>query len=84
MMTLVASSYSTPNKANKGGLARTPGSSDRKRDALVKVTFCVHHDVSCIEDGCMHVVGSLPSLGCWDHRKARKMAAGDDRCAIPA
>jgi hypothetical protein len=31
MMTLVVSSYSTPNKANKGGLARTPGSSDRKR-----------------------------------------------------
>jgi hypothetical protein len=78
MMALVASSFSTPNKVNKGGGSRTPGSSDRKRDALVKVTFCVHHDVSSVEDGCMHVVGSLPSLGCWDHKKARKMAAGSD------
>jgi hypothetical protein len=26
----------------------------------------------------MHIIGSLPSLGCWDHKKARKMVAGSD------
>ena len=68
--------FCTPSKVNRtAGGARTPGSGDRKRDALVKVTFCVHHDVGGFGDTCMHVVGSLPSLGCWDHKKARKMVA---------
>ena len=76
-MLMCLGNFCTPNKSSRSA-ARTPGSAEKKRDALVKVTFCVHHDANGAEDACMYVVGSLPSLGCWDHKKARKMVLGSD------
>eukprot|EP00960_Hanusia_phi_P068778 766933-Hanusia_phi.AAC.1 len=46
-----------------------------ERDALVKVTFQAIHEDSP-EDSAMYITGSLPSLGSWDLKRARKMARG--------
>ena len=62
----------------------TPSSSSRSfatgptsaRDNLIKVTFQAFHDSSA--DGTMHVTGSLPSLGAWDAKRARKMTRAGD------
>jgi hypothetical protein len=67
---------STPAKSRpvrKG----TPGTPNR--DTLVKVTFSVRHDAevpACETE--MYVTGSLPMLGSWDARRARKMAQAED------
>lgn len=42
------------------------------RDMLVKVTFHAIHD-SAPENAAMYLTGSLPSLGSWDVKRARKM-----------
>lgn len=47
----------------------TPGND---RDMLVKVTFHAIHD-SAPENAAMYLTGSLPSLGSWDVKRARKM-----------
>lgn len=48
------------------------GSSSGDRDVLVKVTFHAIHD-SAPENAAMFLTGSLPSLGSWDVKRARKM-----------
>jgi hypothetical protein len=50
-------------------LGATPGAD---RDMLVKVTFHAIHD-SAPENAAMYLTGSLPSLGSWDVKRARKM-----------
>jgi hypothetical protein len=50
-------------------LGSTPGAD---RDMLVKVTFHAIHD-SAPENAAMYLTGSLPSLGSWDVKRARKM-----------
>eukprot|EP00960_Hanusia_phi_P017106 503234-Hanusia_phi.AAC.1 len=54
---------------------RTPNTPSR--DSLVKVTFSVKHEMQ-VEDASMFVIGSLPSLGSWDPRRARKMSHTED------
>ena len=50
-------------------LGATPGAD---RDMLVKVTFHAIHD-SAPENAAMYLTGSLPSLGSWAVKRARKM-----------
>ena len=63
------------------GQNRTPSRkgapSTPNRDALVKVTFSVRHDEE-VPNTDMYVTGSLPMLGSWDARRARKLARADD------
>jgi len=48
------------------------GASSGDRDVLVKVTFHAIHE-SAPENAAMYLTGSLPSLGSWDVKRARKM-----------
>ena len=68
-------SSTTPAKARTPGRKGTPGTPNR--DTLVKVTFSVHHDQD-IPNTDMYVTGSLPMLGSWDARRARKLARAED------
>ena len=55
-------------KAQQSALAASSGD----RDVLVKVTFHAIHE-SAPENAAMYLTGSLPSLGSWDVKRARKM-----------
>jgi hypothetical protein len=55
-------------RATESRLEHTPVD----RDKLVKVTFNAIHD-SAPENSAMFLTGSLPSLGSWDNKRARKM-----------
>jgi len=65
----------TPAKSKTPARKGTPGTPNR--DTLVKVTFSVHHDQD-IPNTDMYVTGSLPMLGSWDARRARKLARAED------
>ena len=64
----------TPASCAKASSTRLePGSAQSdKRDMLVKVTFHAIHD-SAPENAAMYLTGSLPSLGSWDVKRARRM-----------
>ena len=64
----------TPASCAKASSTRLePGSAQSdKRDMLVKVTFHAIHD-SAPENAAMFLTGSLPSLGSWDVKRARRM-----------
>jgi len=66
---------STPAKSRTPARKGTPGTPNR--DTLVKVTFSVRHDQE-IPNTDMFVTGSLPMLGSWDARRARKLARAED------
>ena len=66
---------STPAKAKTPARKGTPGTPNR--DTLVKVTFSVRHDQD-IPNTDMYVTGSLPMLGSWDARRARKLVRAED------
>jgi hypothetical protein len=57
-------------KAQQSQVGSTP--QEVTRDVLVKVTFHAIHD-SAPENAAMYLTGSLPSLGSWDVKRARKM-----------
>lgn len=57
-------------KAQENSLLGSTSGADR--DMLVKVTFHAIHD-SAPENAAMYLTGSLPSLGSWDVKRARKM-----------
>ena len=54
-----------------------PPSQTPSRDNLIKVTFQTVHDTS-EANASMYVAGSLPSLGAWDAKRARKMSRAED------
>ena len=66
---------STPAKSRTPARKGTPGTPNR--DTLVKVTFSVRHDQD-VPNTDMYVTGSLPMLGSWDARRARKLARAED------
>lgn len=66
---------STPAKSRTPARKGTPGTPNR--DTLVKVTFSVRHDHD-VPNTDMFVTGSLPMLGSWDARRARKLARAED------
>lgn len=66
---------STPSKSRTPARKGTPGTPNR--DTLVKVTFSVRHDQE-VPSTDMYVTGSLPMLGSWDARRARKLARAED------
>ena len=66
---------STPAKSRTPARKGTPGTPNR--DTLVKVTFSVRHDQE-VPNTDMYVTGSLPMLGSWDARRARKLARAED------
>jgi hypothetical protein len=63
----------TPSSSSRAFLAGQTAS----RDNLIKVTFQTFHD-DCAPASSMFITGSLPSLGCWDAKRARKMTKGSD------
>jgi hypothetical protein len=66
---------STPAKSRTPARKGTPGTPNR--DTLVKVTFSVRHDQD-VPNTDMYVTGSLPMLGSWDARRARKLVRAED------
>jgi len=59
-------------KAQQSSLGAGTPSAAADRDMLVKVTFHAIHD-SAPQPAAMYLTGSLPSLGSWDVKRARKM-----------